>query len=435
MAACDLGIVAVLFSRGFDVRLLLLLGALPLFVATGQVPAMIVKIAAEMANAGTVVPICAALGFAFVLRLTECDQHLVRLLVRPLERVRHAPGSRRDRRGLPDQHDDREPGRHGGGPRPDLDSALGAGGLSAVSAGSVLLLGSSMGGELFNPGSVEMRKLSGLTGLSSTRVVGQSARLNLLACGTALGAFWLLSLRRNEHAIDVQNVSAVRGSLKQAESAEAPAAPINLIKALVPVLPIVLLTLDGLFGPAPGTTTMAGPERILAALLIGVVAAGLTDVHSVGGLAAAFFDGAGYGYNHVISLIVAASTFAEGIRLSGMIELMIATLAPYPQAALIVATVAPWGLAFVAGTGIAPAIAIMEFFVPVSRLDGDRPGSPGHTVITGSAFRPDDESGGRRGHDGGAIVRRAGGALVQRVAGPLLIGGAVLIAAALAGLL
>ena len=62
-----------------------------------------------------------------------------------------------------------------------------------------------------------------------------------------------------------------------------------------------------------------GPARILAAMLIGVVAAGLTSLKKAGGLSSAFFEGAGYGYTHVISLIVAASTFAEGIRVSGLI--------------------------------------------------------------------------------------------------------------------
>ena len=74
--------------RGVDVRLVLALGAFPLFVIAGQVPRMILLIAKEMANPGTIVPIGAALGFAYVLRLTGCDEHLVQLLLRPLRHVR-----------------------------------------------------------------------------------------------------------------------------------------------------------------------------------------------------------------------------------------------------------------------------------------------------------------------------------------------------------
>jgi len=35
-----------------------------------------------------VIPICTAMGFAYVLRLTECDRNLVRLLMRPLRSAR-----------------------------------------------------------------------------------------------------------------------------------------------------------------------------------------------------------------------------------------------------------------------------------------------------------------------------------------------------------
>ena len=49
---------------------------------------MLVKMVAEMANPATVVPIGSAMGFAFVLRMTGCDQHLVELLLVPIRRVR-----------------------------------------------------------------------------------------------------------------------------------------------------------------------------------------------------------------------------------------------------------------------------------------------------------------------------------------------------------
>ena len=47
---------------------------------------------------------------------------------------------------------------------PVLIPLLAGGGLSAAAAGAVLLLGSSMGGELFNPGAVEIAKLAQLIG-------------------------------------------------------------------------------------------------------------------------------------------------------------------------------------------------------------------------------------------------------------------------------
>ena len=88
IALIDLVVVIVLIVRRVDVRLALLVGAVPLFAVSGGLKVMLTKLVEEMANPGTVVPICTALGFAYVLRITECDQHLIRLLLRPLQHVR-----------------------------------------------------------------------------------------------------------------------------------------------------------------------------------------------------------------------------------------------------------------------------------------------------------------------------------------------------------
>ena len=88
IALIDSVVVTVLIVRGVEVRLALLAAAVPLFAVSGGLKQMLTTLVAEMANPGTVVPTCAALGFAYVLRITECDQHLGRLLLRPLQHVR-----------------------------------------------------------------------------------------------------------------------------------------------------------------------------------------------------------------------------------------------------------------------------------------------------------------------------------------------------------
>src|SRR5208283_4487336 len=88
IALIDLVVVIVLIIRRVDVRLVLLAAAVPLFAVSGGLKVRLTKLVEEMANTGTVVPICTALGFAYVLRITECDQHLIRLLLRPLRHVR-----------------------------------------------------------------------------------------------------------------------------------------------------------------------------------------------------------------------------------------------------------------------------------------------------------------------------------------------------------
>ena len=224
---------------------------------------------------------------------------------------------------------------------PVLIPLLRAGGVRPATAGAILLLGSSMGGELFNPGAVEVRKLAELTGLSSSEVVARSTVQILLACGMPLLSFWALSQFRGKH-------KPVPGAL-DAEAESKPAvgsvdSSINPVKAVVPVLPLVLLFTDSSLGAFSPLRALEGPAKILAAMLIGIFLAGLTSPRVGGQLATAFFEGAGYAYTHVISLIVAAATFAEGIDRSGLIAVIVQGLVGRPMAALAVSAVAPWCL-------------------------------------------------------------------------------------------
>jgi DcuC family C4-dicarboxylate transporter len=283
-----------------------------------------------------------------------------------------------------------------------------------------------MGGELFNSGAVEISKLAELTGLRGPEVVSRSAGLNLLACSAALCAFWLQSAwrRRRSTAVD-RPVDEL--------AADAPAGGgfrVSPVKAMVPLVPLLILSVEPLLGPVAPFRSIAGPPRILAAMLIGIVAAGMTSVETAGRLAPVFFEGAGYAYQHVISLIVAASTFAEALRLSGLVELVIQALVPWPVIAMGVGIAAPWLLAVVAGTGIAPAVAVMEFFVPAATSIGLAPVHLGTLAALGAHF-------GRTMSPAAAVVMvsaRLSEAkptdLVRQVTCPLLVGGAVLLGAA-----
>jgi DcuC family C4-dicarboxylate transporter len=430
IALIDLVAVIILIVRRVDVRLVLLAGAVPLFAVSGGLKVMLTKLVAEMANPGTVVPICTALGFAYVLRITECDQHLIRLLLRPLQNVRWLliPG------GISAGYLVNTTIVSQTGTAavlgPILIPLLRAGGVHPATAGAVLLLGSSMGGELFNPGAVEMRKLAQLTGLSGPAVVARSTAQNLLACGTAMLSFWVLSICRGKRQTGAGAPDAAADTEPAGGSVDFAISP---IKAFVPLLPLVLLFADSSLGAFAPLRSVEGPAKILAAMLIGIMLAGLTSPRVGGQLATAFFDGAGYAYTHVISLIVAASTFAEGINLSGLIAVIVRGLVGWPTAALAVSAIAPWALAVVSGTGIAPAVSIMEFFVPVAAAMHLDPVRLGTVAALGSHF-------GRTMSPAAAVVAMSSklafvppSSLIRQVVPPLVIGGAALLVATLLG--
>jgi DcuC family C4-dicarboxylate transporter len=353
-----------LTARRVDVRLALGLGAVPLFALAGRLPDLVGFMARELANPATVVPIGSAMGFSYVLRLTGCDRHLIHLLLRPLRYVRPllVPGGILAGYLVNTTLVSQTSAAAVVGPI--LIPLLIAGGIPAHTAGAVLLLGCSMGGELFNPGAVEIVTLAGLTGAKTTAVVRAVTPANLLASGTALAVFWALAARRQG-----------RGPVDPGPDAPGPdpkPAPdgfrVNYLRAAVPLIPIALLftfpqlvRLDATAFPKLGE-----PATILAAMLIGMVAAAAAAPGAIRGIAGAFFDGAGYAYVHVISLIVMATVFTEGVRASGLVTTLTDALAGQRPLAIVAAIALPFGLARVCGSGIAPAVAVMKALVPVA---------------------------------------------------------------------
>lgn len=416
---------AIFLLRRADVRLVLVLSAAGLFLISGNLPAMFVKMAEQMSKPDTVVPICSALGFAQVLRLTECDKHLVEMLLRPLRhpfaRALLIPG------GIVAGYLVNTAVVSQTGVAavigPILIPLLLANRISPLTAGSLLLLGSSMGGELFNMAAVEMRTLSGLTKLSGVQLLAQIAPVNLLACSVVLLTFWWLALRwEKRHPVEAT----------PDEIAPAEAFKINYVKALIPLIPVVLLFI------APHIRLpkeIKDHITILVAMLIGVTAAALTALDRLKAppmetdksIVGAFFYGAGYAYTHVISLIVVATVFTEGIKACGLIEQMIAVLSGQPLLAVLASILLPWGMATISGTGIAPAVAVMQALVPAASKMHLDPVHLGTLTAMAAHF-------GRTMSPVAAVVILSGKlsgtepmALVKRVAPALLAGGIVLI--------
>ena len=120
---------------------------------------------------------------------------------------------------------------------PVLIPLLRAGGLVRRQAGAVLLLGSSMGGELFNPGAVEMRKLAELTGISVAG--GRASRGLNLADLLAVLADVLVAGGPARPPGDRDHRARTRPS--EDEPAEPDVSTLNLVKAMVPLLPILCI--------------------------------------------------------------------------------------------------------------------------------------------------------------------------------------------------
>src|SRR5438552_1665050 len=159
--------------RRVDVRLVLVIGGLALGALAQQPQVIVQKFLVTLAAENFVVPICTAMGFAHVLRLTQCDQHLVQLLIKPLRRGRVllVPGAVLVGFlvNIPVISQTSTAVAIGS----VLIPLMLAANISPVTAGAALLLGSSIGGELMNPGAPEIGTVSKLLNKEQTAVVAQ----------------------------------------------------------------------------------------------------------------------------------------------------------------------------------------------------------------------------------------------------------------------
>lgn len=444
-----------LVVRGWDVRLVLLAAALVIAGAAGSPWVVVSEFLATFSNEKFVVPICTAMGFAYVLKHTGCERHLILLLVRPLRYVR----------GL------LVPGVIAVGfvvniplvSQTSTAVCLGAvvvplmraAGYSMATIGACLLLGASVGGELLNPGAPELLTVFNATNVRTTIQAGSYLPpLVFTQLAVSAGVLWALSVwwERRPAGSPPPLAGEGGGASPPGEGARGTAETperINLLKALVPLVPLVLL-----FAAAPpfsvvevpakwvvgdhpdGARSPAYSSRLIGlAMLVGVLCAAAAAPHRSRDCVKEFFAGAGYGFANVISLIVIANCFGKAIKAAGLAETLGTLIAGAPHLMLPLAALVPLAFAAICGSGMASTQSMYEFFHKPAEQLGLDPVAVGALVSLGSAA-------GRTMSPVAAVVLMCGTltgtnpfTLVKRVAGPLFAGIAVVIALRLAGLL
>jgi DcuC family C4-dicarboxylate transporter len=438
--------------RQVDVRLSLLLAGLALGTLAGSPMAIVLKFLQTFSDEKFVVPICTALGFAYVLRLTECDQHLVQWLVRPLRRVRFLliPGTIIVGYlvNMPIVSQTSTAVVIG----PVVIPILLAARIAPATIGAALLLGCSIGGELLNPAAPELRtviveseraakalKLPPL-GITSNHCVERILPLGMLGLLVATFSFWFLNDRRRNR--EPEN-SAVEITPTE------PAFQVNYLKALVPVVPLLLLYIVGpplrlweipfdWLENMPRREAPAGrfDSRLVgAAMLVGVAVAALVVRTAFRQVAGVFFEGAGYGFTHIISLIVAANCFGEGIQLIGIADWIGGLIHAFPTLLLPLAGMMSLGFAVLCGSGMATTQSLFAFFAEPALVLGMDPAHVGAVVSLSSAAGRTMSPAAAVALACAAMTQTDALALVKRVAVPLFLATVAMVSAAtIAGL-
>jgi len=360
-------VVAVcLVLYGSEVRLTLL-GAAVILAALAREPLVVLRTFLDtFANEQFLVPIGCCMGFAFVLRHLHCDQHLVQLLMRPMQSMRPVllPGSVvvGVMVNIPLISQASTAVAVGTVLVPILRSA----GYGPTTIGATLAMGCSMGGELLNPGAPELRSILAVRGphdplAQSFDIVRRVLPLLLVHVAVALPLFWWLN--REDYPGEAEKEKSVDTFR------------LNIFKALVPLFPVLLLFLTAL--PAPFRVITIPPEWLLtspstkgtwdsrlvgAAMVVGTLVAALTDLRRAGEVAKVFFEGAGYALTHITSLIIAAKCFGEGVARVGLGTFLGQAIERIPGLLWPLAAVLPLSFAWVCGSGMASTESLYRFY-------------------------------------------------------------------------
>lgn len=339
--------------RETDVRLVLFLAGLALASLAAQPLVVFETFLAEMGNGRTIGPICSAMGFAWVLRATGCDQAMVRLLLAPTRRIRWLLIPVGCAVGFVTNMAITSQTASAAAVGPILVPLMLAAGYSPIVAAATLVLGCSGGGSLYNPGDADLVAIHE-SAQAPMQLVLQSMFLPLLCGFAAAVVLFSLGSRR----------------LKSEGPPVAPdeSKPIEWSKAPLPLLPIslIFLMLPGVFFPTPPSPFEKGLP-VSHAMIVGTIVVLLVHRRDFSQQVRSFFEGMGYAYVHVISLIITASCFIAGMTATGLTDKLVSLVSGPGALGKIAAGFFPGLLAVICGSGLGPSVAFAKAVLPPLR--------------------------------------------------------------------
>ncbi|WP_110954699.1 C4-dicarboxylate transporter DcuC [Anaerosinus massiliensis] len=333
-----------LFKR-YDARLILLASGIIMACIAGNPMESLNSFAKNMTNGGLIQAVCSVMGFAMVMRYTECDKHLINSMAKGLSRFRPflIPGV--------------VIGTYA------VNVALPSAAGTAAAAGAIFVpLMMSTGihpamaaaavkcgtyGSMLNPGLAHNPFVAKIAGVDVMDVISFHYKANIASLIVAAILITLTAYYLKEH----------KGYKAEGLQAEANF-KVNFLYALMPILPIAILIL-GSTGLVP-VFKMGVPQ----AMVIGAAVALLATRKNPVELSNAFFDGMGKAYGTILGIIISAGVFVSGLTAMGVVKSFMDVMLNNPAIVKVCAAVGPFLLGLVVGSGDAATFAFNEAITP-----------------------------------------------------------------------
>ena len=312
--------------------------------------------AKSMTSGGLIMAICSSMGFAYVMKYTQCDTHLVHLLTKPLGGLKFflipvatvitffiniaIPSAAGCAAAV------------GATLIPVLKSA----GVRPATAGAAILAGTF--GSMMSPGSSHSAMISEMSKLTITEVNLSHAPYTLIAGAIGAVILTLLALFFKDYGDEHR-----QAYLSEQKEAESKFVKVNILFALAPLIPLVILVIGGTSLQEVSWlswTKMGVPQAMLIGAIYGILVTRISPVK----ITEEFFNGMGNSYANVLGIIIAAGVFVAGLKSTGAVDSAIEFLKHSNEFVRWGATIGPFLMGIITGSGDAAAIAFNTAVTP-----------------------------------------------------------------------
>lgn len=292
--------------------------------------------------------ICASMGFAFVMKVTKCDKHLVKLLTAPLKNVGFfliplafmvtffiaiaIPSAAGCSAAV----------------GATLIPLLMASGIKPAMAAATVLCG-TIGG-ILSPGVSHTALISEISGKNIQEIILVQTPNALTAGVIVMISLMIMALIFKDYqkgkVFEVANQN-VKESIEK----------VNILYALMPLVPLAILIIGASPLHAYEFLSWTSKIGVAEAMLLGAIIAIVVTWSKPDTISKEFFNGMGKSYAEIIGIIIAASVFVAGLKACGVIDIIIEWLKNEQHYVRFGGTFIPFLMAMITGSGDAAAMA------------------------------------------------------------------------------
>lgn len=328
--------------KQYENRMVLFCAGLLMAIIAGQPMEAFKAFSHAMLETKLFEAIISVMGFAMVMKVTECDKHLIHFLAKGLKRVGPLliPGATIVTM-IINTSITSSAGCSAAVGSIIIPLLMSAGIHPAIAAASVY---AGTYAAMLNPGYAQVAIVADIAKVSNMAVVANHTPA-MIASGLigAFGLFAVAYFRKENKGFEVK-LEQGEGTISEFK--------VNLLKATVPTVPLIILIL-GNIGLVPAFKQIA----ISHAMIIGVFCAFVVTRVNPAKISKEFWHGVGDSFGHIFGIIICALVFVGGLNAIGLIKAMVTFMITNPSFAKISSAVGPFLLAVMSGSGDAAAVA------------------------------------------------------------------------------